>query len=119
MALTLLSFTFMGFLVIGVPVAFAIGLSSITAIMVEDLPLAVAFQQMTSGMNAFSFLAIPFFIFTGELMLYGGIADRIVAFAKSLVGHVRGGWACPTWWPARCSAVCRGRPWRMYRRWGP
>ena len=91
MALTLLSFTFMGFLVIGVPVAFAIGLSSITAIMVEDLPLAVAFQQMTSGMNAFSFLAIPFFIFTGELMLYGGIADRIVAFAKSLVGHVRGG----------------------------
>ncbi|MFY3238997.1 TRAP transporter large permease, partial [Achromobacter xylosoxidans] len=91
MALTLLSFTFMGFLVIGVPVAFAIGLSSITAIMYEDLPLAVAFQQMTSGMNAFSFLAIPFFIFTGELMLYGGIADRIVAFAKSLVGHVRGG----------------------------
>ncbi|MGE7084331.1 TRAP transporter large permease subunit, partial [Achromobacter xylosoxidans] len=73
MALTLLSFTFMGFLVIGVPVAFAIGLSSITAIMYEDLPLAVAFQQMTSGMNAFSFLAIPFFIFTGELMLYGGI----------------------------------------------
>ena len=89
MALTLLSFTFMGFLVIGVPVAFAIGLSSITAIMYEDLPLAVAFQQMTSGMNAFSFLAIPFFIFTGELMLYGGIADRIVAFAKSRSGANR------------------------------
>jgi TRAP-type C4-dicarboxylate transport system permease large subunit len=42
-------------------------------------------------MNAFSFLAIPFFIFAGELMLYGGIADKIVDFAKSLVGHVRGG----------------------------
>ncbi len=42
-------------------------------------------------MNVFSFLAIPFFIFAGELMLYGGIADRIVTFAKSLVGHVRGG----------------------------
>jgi tripartite ATP-independent transporter DctM subunit len=55
------------------------------------LPLAVGFQQMTSGMNVFSFLAIPFFIFAGELMLYGGIADRIVVFAKSLVGHVRGG----------------------------
>ena len=39
----------------------------------------------------FSFLAIPFFIFAGELMLYGGIADRIVALAKNLVGHVRGG----------------------------
>jgi len=42
-------------------------------------------------MNIFSFLAIPFFIFAGELMLYGGIADRIVRFAKDLVGHIRGG----------------------------
>jgi tripartite ATP-independent transporter DctM subunit len=91
MALTLLSVSFFGFLVIGVPVAFAIGLASISAIIYEDLPIAVAFQQMTSGMNVFSFLAIPFFIFTGELMLYGGIAERIVGFAKSLVGHVRGG----------------------------
>jgi tripartite ATP-independent transporter DctM subunit len=91
MALTLLSVSFALFLVIGVPVAFAIGLSAIAAIMYEDLPIAVAFQQMTSGMNAFSFLAIPFFIFTGELMMYGGIADRIVNFAKALVGHVRGG----------------------------
>jgi tripartite ATP-independent transporter DctM subunit len=46
---------------------------------------------MISGMNPFSFLAIPFFIFAGEIMLHGGIADRIVAFAKNLVGHVRGG----------------------------
>jgi tripartite ATP-independent transporter DctM subunit len=46
---------------------------------------------MRAGMNVFSFLAIPFFIFAGELMLYGGIADRIVNFAKNLVGHVRGG----------------------------
>ena len=53
--------------------------------------VAVIFQQMMSGMNIFSFLAIPFFIFAGELMLYGGIADKIVAFAKSLVGHIRGG----------------------------
>ena len=91
MALTILSLSFAAFLLIGVPVAFSIGLASITAIFYEDLPIAVAFQQMTSGMNAFSFLAIPFFIFTGELMLYGGVADRIVAFAKGLVGHVRGG----------------------------
>jgi tripartite ATP-independent transporter DctM subunit len=46
---------------------------------------------MVGGMQVFSFLAIPFFIFAGELMLYGGIADRIVRFANSLVGHVRGG----------------------------
>jgi tripartite ATP-independent transporter DctM subunit len=55
------------------------------------MPLAVGFQQMISGMNPFSFLAIPFFIFAGEIMMYGGIADKIVDFAKSLAGHLRGG----------------------------
>ena len=73
------------------PVAFAIGLSAVCTILYEGLPVAVVFQRMTSGMTVFSFLAIPFFIFAGELMLYGGIADRIVTFAKSLVGHIRGG----------------------------
>src|SRR5262247_3007756 len=46
---------------------------------------------MISGMNPFSFLAIPFFIFAGDIMMYGGVADRIIAFAKSFAGHVRGG----------------------------
>ena len=91
MALTILCVTFMGFLLLGVPVAFAIGLSAVYTILYEGLPLAVVFQRMASGMNVFSFLAIPFFIFAGELMLYGGIADRIVGFAKNLMGHVRGG----------------------------
>ncbi|HEX4798488.1 MAG TPA: TRAP transporter large permease [Burkholderiales bacterium] len=91
MALTILTASFVAFLLLGVPVAFAIGLSAVCAILWEGLPLAVVFQRMTSGMNIFSFLAIPFFIFAGELMLYGGIADRIVAFAKNLVGHIRGG----------------------------
>ena len=91
MALTVLALTFVLLLLLGVPVAFAIGLSSICAILVEGLPVAVLFQQMMSGMNIFSFLAIPFFIFSGELMLHGGIAERIVALARSLVGHIRGG----------------------------
>jgi tripartite ATP-independent transporter DctM subunit len=91
MALTILCLTFLGFLILGVPVAFAIGLSAVFTILYEGLPLAVVFQRMASGMNIFSFLAIPFFIFAGELMLYGGIADRIVQFAKNLVGHIRGG----------------------------
>lgn len=91
MALIILSVSFFGLLILGVPVAFSIGLSAVITILYEGLPLAVVFQQMTSGMNAFSFLAIPFFIFAGELMLYGGIADRIVNFAKSMAGHVRGG----------------------------
>ena len=91
MALTILCVSFMLFLVLGVPVAFAIGLSAVCTIVYEGLPVLVIFQRMMSGMNVFSFLAIPFFIFAGELMLYGGIADKIVDFAKALVGKVRGG----------------------------
>jgi tripartite ATP-independent transporter DctM subunit len=83
------SFTLL--LLLGVPVAFSIGLSSLATLFYEGLPLAVGFQQMISGMNPFSFLAIPFFIFAGEIMMYGGIADKIIDFAKSLAGHVRGG----------------------------
>ncbi|CAN7539512.1 TRAP transporter large permease [Rhizobacter sp. LjRoot28] len=91
MALTILCVTFTLLLLLGVPVAFSIGLSALATILYEGLPLAVGFQQMISGMNPFSFLAIPFFIFAGEIMMYGGIADRIINLAKSLMGHVRGG----------------------------
>ncbi|HSV81626.1 MAG TPA: TRAP transporter large permease [Ramlibacter sp.] len=91
MELTILGLSFAALLVLGVPVAFAIGLSSVATILVAGLPYDVVFQKMVGGMQVFSFLAIPFFIFAGELMLYGGIADRIVRFANSLVGHVRGG----------------------------
>jgi tripartite ATP-independent transporter DctM subunit len=90
-ALTILAVTFLAFLALGVPVAFAIGLSAVCTILYEGLPVAVLFQQMMSGMNIFSFLAIPFFVFSGELMLHGGIADRIVALARNMVGHIRGG----------------------------
>ncbi|MCA2997115.1 MAG: TRAP transporter large permease [Rhodocyclaceae bacterium] len=91
MELATLGISFLVFLLLGVPVAFAIGLSAICTILVEGLPVAVLFQQMMSGMNIFSFLAIPFFIFSGELMLHGGIADKIVNLARSMVGHIRGG----------------------------
>ncbi len=91
MELTVLALSFTLLLILGVPVAFAIGLSSVATILAAGLPVAVVFQKMVGGMQVFSFLAIPFFVFAGELMLYGGIAERIVRFANSLVGHVRGG----------------------------
>src|SRR5471030_2152255 len=91
MALTLLCSTFVVLLLLGVPVAFAIGLACLAAFFSEGLPIATAVQMMVSGMNVFSFLAIPFFIFSGELMLHGGIADKILNFARSLVGHWKGG----------------------------
>ncbi len=83
--------SFVLLLLLGVPVAFAIGLSSVATVLAADLPMAIVFQKMVGGMQVFSFLAIPFFIFAGELMLHGGIAERIVNFANRLVGHVRGG----------------------------
>jgi len=89
--LLILCLSFTVLLLLGVPVAFSIGLSALSTLLYEGMPLAVGFQQMTSGMNIFSFLAIPFFIFAGELMLYGGVADKIVDFARSMLGHVRGG----------------------------
>ncbi len=91
MALIILSVVFFIALVIGVPVVFAIGISAVACVFYEGLPMAIVFQKMTGGMQVFTFLAIPFFIFAGELMLLGGIADRIVNFAKALAGHIKGG----------------------------
>lgn len=77
--------------VVGVPVAFALGIAAVCAFWYEGLPLLIAFQRIISGVNVFSLLAIPFFIFAGELMFHGGIAMRLVRFASAAVGNVRGG----------------------------
>ncbi|WGW05953.1 TRAP transporter large permease [Tropicibacter oceani] len=77
--------------VIGVPVAFALGISALAAFAYEGLPLMIGFQRIISGINVFSLMAIPFFIFAGELMFHGGIAMRLVKFASAAVGAVRGG----------------------------
>lgn len=76
---------------IGLPVAFALGISALAAFAFEGLPLMIGFQRIISGINVFSLMAIPFFIFAGELMFHGGIAMRLVKFASAAVGAVRGG----------------------------
>src|SRR4051794_26594846 len=76
---------------VGVPVAFALGASALATVLYMDLPPIIVFQQLASGMNVFSMLAIPFFIFAGDLMMRGQIADRLVALAAAMVGHLRGG----------------------------
>lgn len=78
-------------LVIGVPVAFSLGLASLATMVYLDIPLVVAFQRMAAGMNVFALMAIPFFIYAGELMNQSGIAERLVKFAHSLLARVRGG----------------------------
>lgn len=91
MGLALLLGVFALCVVIGVPVAFALGIASLAAFWFEGLPLLLPFQRIVSGINVFSLMAIPFFIFAGELMFHGGIAMRLVRFAQSAVGAVRGG----------------------------
>ncbi|MEP5374256.1 MAG: TRAP transporter large permease, partial [Hyphomicrobiales bacterium] len=76
---------------IGTPVAFALGIAALSAFWFEGLPLLIGFQRMIAGINVFSLMAIPFFIFAGELMFHGGIAIRLVRFAQAGVGAVRGG----------------------------
>ena len=78
-------------LMIGVPVAFSLGLASLATMVYLDIPLVVAFQRMAAGMNVFALMAIPFFIYAGELMNQSGIAERLVKFAHSLLARVRGG----------------------------
>ncbi|AZN96793.1 TRAP transporter large permease [Mesorhizobium sp. M9A.F.Ca.ET.002.03.1.2] len=78
-------------MLIGTPIAFCLGVASFATVLYMGLPPLIVFQRLNSGMSVFSLLAIPFFIYAGDLMVRGGIASKIVAFAGSLVGHMRGG----------------------------
>lgn len=78
-------------MLIGTPIAFCLGIASFATVLHLGLPPLVVFQRVASGVSVFTLLAIPFFIFAGDIMVRGGIAARIVAFAGSLIGHVRGG----------------------------
>ena len=78
-------------MLVGTPIAFCLGVASFATVLYMGLPPLIVFQQLNSGMSVFSLLAIPFFIYAGDLMVRGGIAQKIVAFAASLIGHVRGG----------------------------
>lgn len=90
----LLSFIF--FISIGTPVAWSIALSSLLTIItsIPGLPAVTTIaQRMGTGLDSFALLAIPFFILSGQLMTHGGIADRLIGFAKTLVGAFPGGLA--------------------------
>ena len=76
---------------IGVPLAYAMGVSTLAAMVWLDIPLTALFSRSFAGIDAFSLLAIPFFIFVGELLTGGGMSQRIIDFANSLTGWVKGG----------------------------
>lgn len=87
----ILVFTLGIMLAIGVPVSYAVGISAIIGAWYIDIPLEAVMIQLTSGVNKFSLLAIPFFILAGAIMAEGGIARRLVNFAYIFVGFIRGG----------------------------
>lgn len=85
---------FFGFIVLGVPIAFAMGISSIIYLLMTDIPLSIAAQRFFSNTQSFPFLAVPFFILAGHVMVRSGIAQRIVNFANTLVRSLPGGLGC-------------------------
>jgi tripartite ATP-independent transporter DctM subunit len=91
-----LVFSFLVLLLIGVPVAWSIAISSLLTMMVSIpfLPaLTTVSQRIGTGLDSFALLAIPFFVLSGQLMNKGGIAHRLIDFAKTLVGSLPGGLA--------------------------
>jgi tripartite ATP-independent transporter DctM subunit len=91
MELLILFGVFTLLILLGTPIAFCLGVSALATVLYMGLPPIVVFQQINSGMNNFAMMAIPFFIFAGDLMIRGGIAGRLIRFAAGLVGHLRGG----------------------------
>lgn len=83
--------SFIAMIIAGVPIAFALGLSSLMTVMYLDIPLIVVLQKMSDGIDNFSLMAIPFFVLAGSIMAEGGMARRLVDFANLIVGRVRGG----------------------------
>jgi tripartite ATP-independent transporter DctM subunit len=78
---------------LGVPVAYALGLASILAAIWIDLPLEAIMLKTSDGMDNFPLLAIPFFVLAGAIMAEGGMATRLINVAKIMVGFIRGGLA--------------------------
>ena len=77
-------------LLLGLPVAFSLGLSTVVCILIDGLPLSIVAQRMCDGVNSFSLVALPMFILAGEIMAYG-CTPRIVNFVNMLLGKAPGG----------------------------
>ena len=77
----------------GIPLALVMGITGIVVLIAMGVPLELVAQRMFTGIDSFPLMAVPFFILAGDLMNRGGTTIRIIGFANSLVGHIRGGLA--------------------------
>lgn len=87
----LLFVLFFVFILLGVPIALAIGASTLVALNAQGVPLMVVTQQMFQGINSFALVAVPMFILAGDLMAQGKVSEKLVNFAESLFGFLKGG----------------------------
>ncbi len=93
LAILILLGSFFIMILLRFPIAYAVGLSSVFCLLSQGLSLTTIGQQMVKGISSFSLMAVPFFITMGVLMGSGGISERLIALANSLVGWMRGGMA--------------------------
>ncbi|GAB3346572.1 TRAP transporter large permease [Marilutibacter aestuarii] len=91
MDIALLFGTFLVLLLLGVPVAYSLAAASLVVLLSLGLPSIVLVQQVGAGIGTASLIAIPLFIFAGEIMMRGGISERLISLAAALVGRIRGG----------------------------
>jgi len=102
---------FVGFVVlmlIGVPIAFSMGVTGLFYMVGNGIPFEIATQRFFSQTQSFSFLAVPFFIFAGNLMVASGISKKIINFANVLVRHLWGGLGCVSVITSMMLAGCSG-----------
>ena len=91
--LTILLCVFVLLLVVGVPIGFAMMGSAILVIAIDGIPVSVAAQRVATSVQSFPLLAVPLFTLAGALMNESGISERLFAFTRAFVGHIRGGLA--------------------------
>ncbi len=90
--MVLLLGSFIGLMLIGIPVAIAMAVASVLYLLVFDIaPDVIVAQRMIAGVESFPLLAVPFFILAGNLMNIAGVTGRIYSFAVALVGWMKGG----------------------------
>ncbi|GEK74194.1 MULTISPECIES: TRAP transporter large permease [Halomonas] len=82
---------FLVLLLVGVPIAFSLGIASLSYLLLAGIPLTIVPQRLYSGIDTFVLLCIPGFVLAGNLMNVGNITEHIVRFSNALVGHIRGG----------------------------
>ncbi len=88
--MTITVIAFLALILLGTPIVFALGISAALTLAVNDVPMAIISQRIYAGLDSFTIMAIPFFVFAGIIMERGGIAQRIIDFASALVGWITG-----------------------------